>query len=90
MRIWIKGEPCYDQEPIQAYIMDLEKEIKRHKARITELESWLKSFHGTPEDVAGYEKLQIKSVFVKGVEVYGLDPNTPSGLPMIPSAKEKK
>jgi hypothetical protein len=115
MRIWIKGEPCYDQEPIQAYIMDLEKEIERLKRksgeicddvygpnvsitdkevekakidiaamikvcelkdkRIAELESWLKPFHGNPEDVRGYT-------------VYGLDPNTPSGLPMIPESEK--
>jgi len=57
-------------------IYALKAELAEKDKRIAELESWLKPFHGTPEDVKGYE-------------VYNLNPDTPSGLPMIP-AEEKK
>jgi hypothetical protein len=41
MRIWIKGEPCMDREPIQAYIMDLEKEIVKKDKEIERLKALL-------------------------------------------------
>jgi hypothetical protein len=55
-------------------ITDLRKQLAEKDKRIAELESWLKPFHGTPEDVKGYE-------------VCNLDPDTPTGLPMIPEVE---
>ena len=38
-RILINGEPCYDQEPIQAHIMDCEKQIVAKDKEIERLKS---------------------------------------------------
>ena len=87
-------------------IADLRKQLAEKDKRIAELESWLKPFHGTAEDVKGYEIYNNCSncghhngwnckfggvcgdnhSHWKPIE-YTLNPDTKSGLPMIPDVE---